>query len=796
MKKLKILPIFVCFFVFTTFVFGQNYGIAVEESGFAPRVNPAALGFGNASGIAYYQEFDNNGLLDTYSLYFNFGNFSYGLDSVSGDFFNNISFAFRALEGLSFGATGRWGWDYDGIDFGLSSVVRPFPFFSFGIKTTDLLGSLSDISMGVGLRPLVFNNYWRNRLTLYLDTRASDLFSPLAYGMILEPVNGIRIRGDFDNDKKTFNAGITFNTRFLSTAVNSELHDTPFGTGNFSLFASARQMRTVIPALPSPSRTMVVYNKANIITDFPEDSSFISAVYPRRGRTISLLEFINDMKKIKNNPDITAVLFDNQRFVTSFANLAEISRVLSEVRASGKRIYFYFESASFRQYVLAASVADKIYISPHGSVNLTGFSRTGFYFSNFFARFGIRFYNFRSHEYKSSFNFLTEPGMTEEELEAFDSLYSSLQEELELMIYRGRESRLSGSARDVIARGPYLSARDALRAGLVDARLHRDEFNKLVSESNYSIVDFSNIPEFVDYDWESILMESIAVIYITGDIVSGNGIRGRNAGATAVARAISDARNNPAVKAIVLRIDSRGGSALASDIIAREVLLCRISDTPKPVIVSMGGVAASGGYYIAASAEKIFAEPVTITGSIGVVAIFPDISGLLEMLDIGSETVRTSESGDFGNFARPMTEEEMGRIRNFIIESYAQFVAVVSTGRRIPFMDVDKIAQGRIWTGRQAKEVSLVDEIGGLSDVLSYVKSKYIKGERARIIEIVPGDRHFSLMSMFRLNSASRQENMPGVIKALFDFLKKIDYYEEGRPLYLMPYTMEELGLN
>ncbi|MCL2294130.1 MAG: signal peptide peptidase SppA [Spirochaetes bacterium] len=783
--------VFIWLFAFISLAYAQNFGIAVEDSGFAARVNPAALGFGNASGVAFYQEFDKDGLLDTRSLYLNFRNFSYGLDSVEGDFFNNISLGFKVVDGLAIGASGRWAWNYDGVDFGLSSVVRPLPFFSFGIKTTDVRGSVSDISMGLGLRPLVFNEYWGNRLTLYVDTQASDILSPLAYGAIFEPVDGIRIRGDFDYGRRIFSAGIAFNTRFLSAGVNSQIRDNSFQRGNFSLFASERRMRTVAPAA---EKKIVSYGRANIITDFPVDQTFIDR-HIGRNRGISLLEFINDMEMIKNDPDIHAVLFKNQRFNTSFANIIEISRVLSEVRAAGKRIYFYFETASLMQYALAASVADKIYIAPGGSINLRGFSRTGLYFRNFLDRLGIRFYNFRSHDYKTGFNMLTEPGMTQEEREAFESLFSSLQEELELLIYSGRGARLRGSLEEIIAGGPYFSSRRALEAGLIDGRLHSSEFHRLISKNKYAIRDFSAIPQFVNYDWGNMLPPNVAVIYVTGNIVRGTGIKGENAGAASVARAISDARNNPSIKAIILRIDSGGGSALASDIIAHEVMLSREGDNAKPVIVSMGGVAASGGYYIAAGAKKIFAAPVTITGSIGVIAIFPDISRALEKLDITSETVKTSESGDFGNFTRPMTEREIEKIREYIAESYEQFVTFVSKGRKIPFEDVDKIARGRIWTGRQAKEISLIDSIGGLSDAISHVERKYLRGQRARIVEIVPGSRFFSLSSMFGLDFASRMKDMPEIMQTLFDFFRKADSFEEGVPLYLMPYTLEELGL-
>ncbi len=786
-------------------IYAQNNGIAVTDNGFAPMVNPAAIAAGNASGIAFYQEFEENeGLLDTYSLYFNSNHLSYGFDSLAGDFYHNIALALKADEGVYWGGAVRWrDGGFSDPDFGLSALLRPLPVFSFGAKTADVTGPLSDITLGAGIRPLASSPYWMSRLTFYLDTEVSDIFSPFSSGVSLEPLDGVLLKGEFNHDEEIFSAGITFSTQFLSTSVNSEVSGgNSFGNGNYSLFASGKRMRS---ALPMPVKVMIEYDRAGVISDFPRDWLSIRKIVTDRSKgEISLFEFLSDMEKIKEDPDIDAVIFRDQQFITSFANIMEISRALKEVKASGKKIYFYFETVSSVQYALAASVADGIFLTHQGILYLKGFSKTGLYLKDFLERFGVKFYNFRSHEYKTAYNRYTEPGMTDEEKEALRSLYTSLQDELEKMIVQGRGNKLknissSGSSESTISRiigdGPYLSSSKALAAGLVDKLFYNDELDKWMKANKYAVSRYSVFPEKALTDWEYFIKPSVAVIYVTGNIVTGSGIRGENAGSDSIAAAIKSARLNPLVRGIILRINSGGGSALASDLIAREVALCREGEDPKPVVVSMGGAAASGGYYIAAPSQQIFAESVSITGSIGVIALFPDISGLLEKLDIKSETVKKSESGDFGNITRPLSNEEIDKIRAFIADSYSQFVGIVSEGRALDKGKVEESAKGRVWTGTQAKDKSLVDQLGGITDAVSYLEKTSFNGKEARIIEIIPGRSIFSFSDFMGISKNKAEDNSPEAIKALFDFLKKTDYYKQDEPLYLMPYTMEELGL-
>ena len=709
----------------------QNSGIAVEDQGFAARVNPAALGTGNSSGLAWYHEYeDEKGLSDTYSFYLNPGNFSYSLDSVEGSYSHNLGLGIKGGEGVYLGAALGWDdGDFSGSRFGLSALYRPFSFVSLALKSDELSGSGTDLAAGIGIRPFPSGSYWASRLTFYLDTDFADIFSPWFSGIIAEPVDGFKIRGEYSHEEKEFSAGITFSSRFLSTSASSQVTGSrALKSGNIAMFASARRMRSKAPL---PGKILIEYDRGGVIRDFPREGfSFASAVFDRGKNEISLMEFLSDMEKIRQDPDIDAVLFREQPFITSFANISEIYNALIDLKASGKKIYFYFESVSTMQYALAAGTADEIIVSPMGSVNLKGFSRTGIYLSDFFERFGIKFYNFRSHDYKTAYNSLTESGMTEGEREALEYLYSGLQDYLEEIIVSGRGGKLKSGIAEIMDKGPYLSSAKALQEGLIDRRFYSDELEKWIKENRYSVHSYGKFPPMAETDWDYQIKPVIAIIHVNGAIVRGEGIKGETAGSDSISGAIRSARQNPLIRAIILRINSGGGSALASDIIAREVELCAKGDDPKPVIVSMGGAAASGGYYIASPADHVFADPVTITGSIGVIAIFPDFSGLLEKLDIAEGTVKRSESGDFGNIARPLTDEEAEKIASRISEMYEQFVKVVSTGRKIPFEEADSAGKGRVWTGRQAVGKSLADSEGGIADAVSYAENRFFSGKK------------------------------------------------------------------
>ena len=512
----------------------------------------------------------------------------------------------------------------------------------------------------------------------------------------------------------------------------------------------------------------------------------------------SLMDFIRDMEDIKADPSIKVLIFRNQEFRTSFANLLEIETLLKEIKATGRKIIFYYDSLENLPYALAASVADELYLSPAGSVNLRGFSTSRVYLKDFLSDWGIGYQNFRSHPYKTAYNTFSESGMTPEEREALEYFYEGLHRELFRMLEEGRSEKLSLSVEDTLNRGPFLFAGEALSTGLVDGLLYEDEFDELIKEKKLSRVPYSLFTKKMTYIWEGSGRPVVALIYAEGAIHGGEGIAGQTIGAESLAQAIRAARNNPLVKGIILRINSGGGSSLASDLIAREVALCRSGENPKPLVVSMGGAAASGGYYIAAPADKIVASPGTVTGSIGVIAALPEISGLLERFGIGSETIRTAEGADTGSALRPLNSAEEEKMRAYIAAVYEQFISLVAENREMSKEDVHKSAQGRIWTGTQALERGLVDETGGLGRAIALAEELTGASSKIRLIEIVPG-RGLSLLERAIPSLDTRSGNAENLLfrdlESLLSFYRDLKRFDEGEALYLMPYTSEELGV-
>ena len=502
------------------------------------------------------------------------------------------------------------------------------------------------------------------------------------------------------------------------------------------------------------------------------------------------------------DPGVESGLFANQGLRTSFSNILEIEQVLLRLRDSGKKIYFYADSIGSRQYALAASVADAVILSPMGSVDLTGFGVTNLYLTDLMARYGIAVENFRSHEYKTAYDRFSESEMSAAQRESLELVYGALQDEMDRMILTGRDGKLTQDLDTLFSEGYWMSARRAADAGLVDELLYRDQLETWVGMRRYQVVPYSRFRWSMEYDWEATNRPNLAVIYAKGSIHEGPGIQGASIGSDTLAAAIRNARRNPSVAAIVLRVDSGGGSALASDVIAREVALAATGPRPKPVVISMGGMAASGGYMISAPGSRILATPGTITGSIGVIALIPDVSGLLEMFDVEAETIVTTESADVPNITRPLTPAEKTLIRRSIMENYDSFVEMVASNRSMSPEAVDAVAQGRIWSGRQAMDRGLVDALGGLSEAIA-LASDMADVRNPRILEINPGS--FPMMipgipggiqAFFGWEKPDPLEALPDDLRDVLEFYQLIDEYRRGEALYLMPYTREELGLD
>ena len=782
--NIKLIPLFL--FLPLLPLSSQELGIAVEDGITAPLTNPAAMGVGNASGIGYTQSYSDGEIQDRYDLTFSLGKLAYCYSRDPEESVQLIAGGVPILPGLYGGVSYLWA---DQNRLGLSLLYRPYSFLSLAARGDDLTGDPSFL-WGAGIRPFLFLPDPFKYLTLSADSRIDREEQALLQAEVsLSPFRGMEISGSYNFQEQIIQAGLSFSLGQLTSGTRNRGDD--FRSGEFFINASFKDSEGI---LDGGKQKAIIYDTARVILDVPGNGCNLSSA--SRGE-ISLMDFIREMEEIKRDRSVKALIFHNQEFRTSFANLQEIEILLREVKASGKKIYFYYDSFETFSYLLASSLGDRVYLNPAGMVNLRGFVATRVYLKDFLASCGIRFQNYRSHPYKTTYNNLSESSMTEEERESLTSLMMDLDRELLRMLGEGRNSKFILSPEEILQTGPFLYADRALELGMVDELLYEDQFWEILNREKLKTSPASRRQNRINREWEGGIKPRIALIYAEGTIQNGEGIAGKSIGADSLARAIRTARTNPLIRAIVLRINSGGGSALASDMIEREVALCGCGEAPKPVIISMGGVAASGGYYIAAPASLILASPGTLTGSIGVISLFPDLSGLLEKFDITAQAVKSSDSADLGNILRPLSEEEDQRVSEYVVSTYQRFIRLVGESRGMREEEVHVQAQGRVWSGSQALDRGLIDRIGGLSDAVAIAGQTGGAGKDVRVVEIVPGRNPGLLERLVPAlgRPAASTEIFPDPFKEILEFYRSLEEYGEGEALYLMPYTGKELGI-
>lgn len=404
-----------------------------------------------------------------------------------------------------------------------------------------------------------------------------------------------------------------------------------------------------------------------------------------------------------------------------FANLRELRQALQTFRQSGKPILSYNLDWSERDYYLT-SVANTVMLNPAGGLEVNGLRSEMMFFAGALEKFGVGVQVVRVGRYKAGGEMFTRSDRSPEDRQQTQQLLSDLWSEF--LSTTAQSRKLTPQRVQAIADGQGLLLPDqAKTAGLVDRVAYPDEvlaeLHKLTgedkTEDSFRQISLSEYAELAADELTPSGSQEIALVYLDGDIVSGNGGPG-SIGGDRIARLLRKLRTDQDVKAIVLRINSPGGSATASDVVAREVLLTRKA---KPVIVSMGSVAASGGYQIAANATQIFASPNTITGSIGVYGIIPNFQRIANNNGITWDVVKTGRFADMDTIARPLTPEELAMQQRITERFYQNFLNTVAAGRPISPQQVAEVAQGRVWSGTDAKQVGLVDQLGGLEAAIA-----------------------------------------------------------------------------
>lgn len=425
---------------------------------------------------------------------------------------------------------------------------------------------------------------------------------------------------------------------------------------------------------------------------------------------------------------------------TGFAALDELRGALAEVRAAGKPVKAYFDEAGTAE-IYVASVAQEIMLNPFGLVVLPGLASEPMFYAAAFEKWGVGVQVTRSGKYKGAVEPFIRRDLSPENREQLSALLGDLWTELRDDIAEAR-SIAPAALQELVDREGLIPPEAAKTANLVTDIGYRDEIiARLREETGSEPGEAFRQVSFADY-LKHVPEPSgrgdarIAVVYAEGEIVDGEGYEAEVGGA-AYARELRSLREDDTVAAVVLRVNSPGGSAAAAEEMLRELRLLR---EVKPVVVSMGSYAASGGYWISAFADHVLAEPATITGSIGVFGVQFDVQKLGESVGLTWDRVQTGEKAGLLTAARPKTESELAVFQRLVDRTYDEFLNRVAEGRGLDKAEVDRIAQGRVWSGRQAAELKLVDSIGGLGDAIAHA-ARLAKLEGEPEIHEYPGTR-------------------------------------------------------
>lgn len=448
--------------------------------------------------------------------------------------------------------------------------------------------------------------------------------------------------------------------------------------------------------------------------DEPFDFFYNPSGFGSRQNTVGLNTVISVIKNAKEDDNIKGIYLDFSSVASPFASLEEIRNQLLDFKESGKFIYCYSDGLSQKSYYLATA-ADKIYLHPQGLLDIRGLASEITFYKNLFDKLDIDMQIVRHGTYKSAVEPYILDKMSEANKEQVQVYLGSMWNHIVNNISKDRSMSIDEINAVCDSLLTYRNNSLALSKGLVDSLIFKDQFMDVVRSAleldSAKDINFISLKDYKKgISTPKTHKDKIAVIYAQGNIIDGKG--GNKSIGSSTAEEIAKARKDKNVKAIVFRVNSGGGSALASESIWREV---ELAQNEKPVVVSMGDYAASGGYYIACAADYIVAQPTTVTGSIGVFGVIPNIGKALEnKLGITIDRVKTNSHADFISATRSMTDYERAVMQQHVENTYSVFTQRVADGRNLPQTYVDSIGQGRVWSGIDALRLNLVDTLGGI----------------------------------------------------------------------------------
>ncbi len=474
--------------------------------------------------------------------------------------------------------------------------------------------------------------------------------------------------------------------------------------------------------------TVLQIDLKGVMSDRIIENPFASIIGNDEIKQLSMVDIIESIKKAKENNDIKGIYLNGGELSAGISSVENIRKALEDFKSSGKFVIAYSGVYTQSAYYLA-SVSDKIILNPMGMVDLHGLAATPLFYTGLMDKLGIKLEVFKVGTFKSAVEPYMLDKMSDANREQLKSYMGSLWHNIECNISESRKIDQT-QLNNLVNQGLLLKGAEFIySAGLVDTLMYSTETTDYIKSllkidikedlNTASVSNMKSLPEN-----KETYNEKIAVLFAEGEITEAV------SGAFNTTSVISDKeyvkelrklKDNEEIKAVVFRVNSPGGSAYMSEQIWKEVIeLKKI----KPIVVSMGDYAASGGYYISCAADWIVAEPTTITGSIGIFGIYPVVEGLMGKIGVTSDTEKTNKFADFGNISRSMNLDEKALMQRYIESGYDIFTSRCAEGRKKSKAEIDSIGQGRVWTGEQALKIGLVDELGGIKEAIEYAAKK------------------------------------------------------------------------
>jgi protease IV len=507
------------------------------------------------------------------------------------------------------------------------------------------------------------------------------------------------------------------------------------------------------------------YLALNLSGEIPEDppASDLSRLLERRPPSLRTL--VESLDRAGRDPRIKSVVLRVGGLSDAgFGKVQELRDAVARFRKSGKPAFAHLEFCSNKEYYLA-SACSKVYAVPTAILDISGLAAEVTFFKGTLDKLGVQAQFVGVGKYKNAPNQFTESGFTAPHREQTEAMLDSLYGQYVTALAEAR-GKSEDEIKALIDDGPY-DAERALKAGLVDELLYMDELDRRQKGA-----DRVTPGRYVQGSQSSFGLDrrpKLALVYAVGQIVSGtsgtSGLGGSFVGSDTIARALREARQDSSIRAVVLRVDSPGGSGTASDVIWREMELCR---KQKPVIVSMGDVAASGGYYIAMAGDQIVAEPGTITGSIGVFGGKFSLRGLYDKIGLSEEIVTRGKNAALFSDYRPWDDAERARVHALMASFYEDFVQKAAKGRNKTYEELDAIAQGRVWTGAEALPRGLVDRLGGLDTAIGLARerAKLTPGQEVTLV-VLPERKSWFETLMERQEEDPSERALPSEARLL-----------------------------